>query len=261
MDVSTLFSLSGANALVTGGSRGIGAMIAQGLIGAGADVFICGRKEKELMEAAERLGAMPLVADLSTDAGVEGLAKAMRERVSRLDILVNNAGAAWGAPFDAFPRSGFDKVLNLNVVAVFALTQALHPLLKAAASPEHPARVINISSIDGLTPPRGPTFSYSASKAALNMLTRHLASIFAADHITCNAIAPGLFETKFSAHMFDPGHPKFDDRPLIPMNRAGNPEDIAGAAIYLASRAGGYVTGAILPVSGGSGCFQDLADK
>lgn len=251
IDVGKLFSLAGKTALVTGGSRGIGAMIAEGLIAAGARVLICGRKEADIRETAARLGAEALVADLSTAEGVAALAQATAAAAPKLDILVNNAGTAWGAPFGAFPRSGFEKVLNLNVVAPFDLTQALYPLLRAAARPDDPARVINISSVDGITPPKGPAFSYSASKAALNMMTRHLAAAFVADHVTCNAIAPGLFETRFSAHMLDPDHPHYGQRPDIPMQRPGTPEDIAAAAIYLASPAGRYLTGVVLPVSGG----------
>lgn len=230
-------------------------MIAGGLVSAGVRVLICARKEDDVREAEKTLGVEGIVADLSTEEGVAALAAQTREKAGKLDILVNNAGTAWGAEFGQFPRAGFEKTLNLNLIAVFSLTQALHPLLREAGSPEDPARVINISSVDGIAPPNGPTFSYSASKAGLNMLTRHLASTFVKDNITCNAIAPGLFETKFSAHMLDPDHPKYADRPSIPMGRIGTPEDIAGAVIYLSSRAGSYLTGAILPVSGGVSCL------
>lgn len=255
IDVSSLFSLENRIALVTGASRGIGAMIAEGLVAAGARVLICGRKPEELEATAERLGAEAILADLSNEAGISALAEAVRARTEHLDILVNNAGTAWGAPFESFPRSGFNKVLDLNLIAPFALTQALHPLLKAAAHPGLTARVINISSVDGLRPPTSQAWSYAASKAGLNMLTRQLAVAFLEDHITCNAIAPGLFETKFSAHMFDPEHPSHTDRPEIPMGYPGTPEDIAAAVIYLAARSGNYLTGAILPISGGIACL------
>lgn len=255
IDTSTLFSLENRTALVTGASRGIGAMIAEGLVAAGARVLICGRKPEELNETAARLGAEAIVADLSGEAGIAALAAEVKARTPKLDILVNNAGTAWGAPFESFPRKGFDKTLNLNLLAPFAITQALHPLIREAARPEHPARVINISSVDGLRPPPSQAWSYAASKAGLNMLTRQLAASFLADHITCNAVAPGLFETKFSAHMFDPDHPSYADRPAIPMGRPGTPEDIAAAVIYLAARSGNYLTGLILPVAGGIACL------
>lgn len=255
MDPARLFSLDGRIALVTGASRGIGAMIAEGLARAGARVLICGRKAAELEATADRLGAEAIPADLATESGIAGLAEAVRARTGRLDILVNNAGTAWGAPFADFPRTGFSKVLDLNLIGPFALTQALHPLLKAAASPDLPARVINISSVDGMRPPHAPVWSYAASKAGLNMLTRQLAQAFLPDHINCNVIAPGLFETRFSAHMFDPDHPAHDQRPEIPMGRPGQPEDIAAAAIYLAAPSGNYLTGLVLPVSGGIACL------
>lgn len=230
-------------------------MIAEGLVSAGARVLICARKEADVRDAEKSLGVEGIVADLSKEEGVAALAAGIRARTPKLDILVNNAGTAWGAEFGRFPRSGFEKTLNLNLIAVFDLIQALHPLLRDAGTPGDPARVINISSVDGITPPNGPTFPYSASKAGLNMLTRHLAATLVNDNITCNAIAPGLFETRFSAHMLDPAHPRYDDRPSIPMGRIGTPEDMAGAVIYLSSRAGSYLTGTILPVSGGVSCL------
>lgn len=255
IDPARLFSLDGRLALVTGASRGIGAMIAEGLASAGARVMICGRKADELETTARRLGATPIVADLSTDAGIAALVDEVGRRSDRLDILVNNAGTAWGAPFGDFPRAGFHKVLDLNLLAPFLLTQALHPLLKAAGSADRPARVINIGSVDGLRPATGPAWSYGASKAGLTLLTRQLAQAFLPDHITCNLIAPGLFETRFSAHMFAPDHPEYAQRPEIPMGRPGTPEDLAAAAIYLAARSGNYLTGAVLPVSGGIACL------
>lgn len=255
LDHDALFSLEGRTALVTGASRGIGAMIAEGLIGAGARVLICGRKAGELEETAARIGAEPIAADLSHEEGVAALAQALAARTDALDILVNNAGTAWGAPFGEFPRSGFARVMDLNLLAPFALSQALHELLCAAARPDRPARIVNVSSVDGLRPPSTPAWSYSASKAGLNMLTRHLARSLLADNITCNAVAPGLFETRFSSHMFDPDHPAYSDRPEIPMGRPGAPEDIAAAVIYLCARSGNYLTGVILPVSGGIACL------
>jgi NAD(P)-dependent dehydrogenase (short-subunit alcohol dehydrogenase family) len=252
VDVEQLFSIRDKVALVTGGSRGIGEMIARGYVAAGAKVYISSRKAEVCDALAEELSefgtCISLPADLSTVEGCDGLAAQIAERESQLHILVNNAGAAWGAPLGEYSADGFDKVMNLNVRAVFLLTQALAPQLRAAASAEDPARVIDIGSIDGLGIPELPTFAYSASKAAVHQLTRHLGKTMAADHVTVNAIAPGLFPSKMTAFMFE-----HEDAVIaqIPMGRAGTPEDLAGTAIYLASRAGAYTTGAIIPVDGG----------
>lgn len=254
MDVSELFSVRGKVALVTGGSRGIGEMIVRGYVASGARVYLSSRSAdacealaEELTQAGGECIALP--ADLSTPEGCDALAAALAAREERLDILVNNAGAAWGAPLGSYSAAGFDKVLDLNVRAVFLLTQALLPQLKAAASADDPARMIAIGSIDGIEAPFLPTYAYSASKAAVHQLTRHLAKDLVADHITCNAIAPGLFPSKMTAFMFDDEERSVLDR--IPRGRAGTPEDMAGIALYLASRAGAYTTGAIIPVDGG----------
>jgi NAD(P)-dependent dehydrogenase (short-subunit alcohol dehydrogenase family) len=252
VDVEQLFSIRDKVALVTGGSRGIGEMIARGYVAAGAKVYISSRKAEVCDALAEELSevgtCISLPADLSTVEGCDGLAAQIAERESQLHILVNNAGAAWGAPLGEYSADGFDKVMNLNVRAVFLLTQALAPQLRAGASAEDPARVLDIGSIDGLGIPELPTFAYSASKAAVHQLTRHLGKTMAADHVTVNAIAPGLFPSKMTAFMF-----QHEDAVIaqIPMGRAGTPEDLAGTAIYLASRAGAYTTGAIIPVDGG----------
>jgi NAD(P)-dependent dehydrogenase (short-subunit alcohol dehydrogenase family) len=252
VDVEQLFSIRDKVALVTGGSRGIGEMIARGYVAAGAKVYISSRKAEVCDALAEELSevgtCISLPADLSTVEGCDGLAAQIAERESQLHILVNNAGAAWGAPLGEYSADGFDKVMNLNVRAVFLLTQALAPQLRAGASAEDPARVIDIGPIDGLGIPELPTFAYSASKAAVHQLTRHLGKTMAADHVTVNAIAPGLFPSKMTAFMF-----QHEDAVIaqIPMGRAGTPEDLAGTAIYLASRAGAYTTGAIIPVDGG----------
>ena len=257
MDISSLFDVRGRTALVTGGSLGIGAMIAEGLVRAGALVWICARKGAQLRETQERLAQLGecrgIVADLSRPEGIEAVESDLRGSLEALDILVNNAGASWAAEIDEFPRSGFEKVLNINLTAPFELVRALLPLLRAAASTEAPARIINISSIDGLRPPELNTFPYSASKAGLIMLTRHLARALANDRITVNAIAPGIFESRMTSFWFDANHPSHVQRPSIPLgDRPGDWEDIAGALIYLASRAGKHVTGATLPVSGGA---------
>lgn len=249
-----LFRLDGKRALVTGGGRGIGLMIARGLLQAGAAVYLANRKTAELDSAVgilEGLGPVSaLSADLSHAAGIQSVSSALTERVDTLDILVNNAGTTWGAPFAAFPESGFDKVLALNVKGPFMLTQALAPLLKAAAAPDDPARVINIGSIDGLRPPpRGMNnFSYSASKAALHMLTQHLAAELLPD-ILVNAVAPGLFESKMTTTLLASGPDAVGAQ--LPLGRIGRPDDIAGISVFLASPASSYITGAVIPVDGG----------
>jgi NAD(P)-dependent dehydrogenase (short-subunit alcohol dehydrogenase family) len=254
VDISTLFSVQDKVALVTGGSRGIGEMIARGYVAGGAKVYISSRKAEVCDALAAALSAdggrcISLPADLSTPEGCRALAAAFAEREPELDILVNNAGAAWGEPIEDYSAEGFGKVLDLNVKAVFVLTQALLPQLRAAASAEDPARVIDIGSIDGIQLPSLPTFAYSASKAAVHQLTRHLAKELASDHINVNAIAPGLFPSKMTAFMFEEHEEALLGQ--IPLGRAGTPEDMAGIALYLGSRASAYTTGAIIPVDGG----------
>jgi NAD(P)-dependent dehydrogenase (short-subunit alcohol dehydrogenase family) len=253
VDVEQLFSIRGKVAVVTGGSRGIGEMIARGYVAAGAKVYISSRKASACEELADELSTIgtcvPLPADLSTPEGATQLAAAIAEREPEVHILVNNAGASWGEPLDDYAVEGFDKVMDLNVRGVFLLTQALAPQLRAAASAADPARVINVGSIDGgFHVPAYEAYAYSASKAAVHQLTRHLGRFLAADHVTVNAIAPGLFPSKMTAFMFDHEEQLVAG---IPMGRAGTPEDMAGIAIYLASRAGAYTTGAIIPVDGG----------
>lgn len=246
--MNDLFSIAGKTALVTGGSRGIGRMIAAGFAEAGATVYISSRKAEDLEATAAELSATALPANLSTEEGCRGLAEEIAARHDRLDILVNNAGATWGAPLDEHDEAAFERVLALNVKGVFHLTKFLTPLLRAAGTAEEPARVINIGSIDGLRVPAMETFSYSASKAAVHQLTRHLARTLAPS-VTVNAIAPGPFESKMMAATLA----AFGDQiaASAPLKRIGRPSDMAGAAIFLASRAGAYVTGAVLPVDGG----------
>jgi NAD(P)-dependent dehydrogenase (short-subunit alcohol dehydrogenase family) len=251
--VQDLFSIKGKVAVVTGGSRGIGAMIARGFVEAGAKVYISARKEEEVRKTAaelsERGECIAIPADLSTEAGCRGLADAVAARESAIQILVNNAGANWGAPLAEFPDSGWDRVLNLNVKGVFHLTKMLVPLLEKGAKDGDPSRIINIGSIDGLKVPFLETYSYSASKAAVHHLTRVLAIQLAPKKITVNAVAPGPFESKMMAVTLD----RFRDAIVssCPLGRIGEPEDMAGVAIYLASRAGAYVTGVVIPVDGG----------
>ncbi|MFE7420322.1 SDR family oxidoreductase [Rhodococcus sp. NPDC057529] len=257
MDANALFDVRGKTVVVTGGSRGIGRMIAQGFVEADATVVICARKAGPCVDTAVELSALgpgtclAHPADLSTAEGIDSLTARMADVAPGVDVLVNNAGAAWGAPVDEFPASGFDKIFDINVKGVFALTQALLPRLRAAATDADPARVINIGSVDGLVISRTDNFSYGASKAAVHMLTRKLAATLAPDQITVNAIAPGPFPSKMTAHAFDDEerHRQVLDR--VPLGRVGSEEDVAGAAIFLSSRAGAFLTGAVIPVDGG----------
>lgn len=254
--MSGLFSLEGKTALVTGGSRGIGFGIATELLRAGARVLVCARHADELAAAVDELRmqgeAEGLAADLSSRDGVEALVEAVGERVDALHVLVNNAGATWGAAIDDFPEHGWDKVMTLNVKAPHYLTAGLLPLLRAAASEDDPARVINIGSIDGLMAPLTDNYPYAASKAAITQLTRHQARRLAPEHILVNTIAPGLFPSKMSAFIVDTPEIAEVAMATIPLRRAGRLEEIGGTAVWLASRAGGYTTGATIVVDGGS---------
>lgn len=248
-----LFSIAGKVALVTGGSRGIGLMIARGFVEVGATVYISSRKADVCDRVAKELSASgrcaSLPADLGTEAGARALASALVEREPQLHILVNNAGANWGAPLAEYPDTAWDKVLALNVKSIFHLTRLLLPQLERAARPGDPARVINIGSIDGIQVPLLETYAYSASKAAVHHLTRVLAMQLAARNVTVNAVAPGPFESKMMAETLD----RFRDAIVssCPLGRIGEPEDMAGIAIYLSSRAGAYLTGTVIPVDGG----------
>jgi NAD(P)-dependent dehydrogenase (short-subunit alcohol dehydrogenase family) len=250
--MTDLFSISGKTALVTGGSRGIGLMIAEGFVRAGAKVYISSRKADVCAEVAESLSALgtcsALPADLSTEDECRRLAAEVAEREPELHILVNNAGATWGAPIAEFDDAAWDRTLDLNVKGVFHLTKFLLPQLEAAGTLDDPARVINIGSIDGIQVPMLETYSYSASKAAVHQLTRHLAKRLAPT-ITVNAVAPGPFESKMMAATLEAFGDSIADS--APLKRIGRPDDMAGVAIFLASRAGAYLTGAIIPVDGG----------
>ena len=250
--VKDLFSIAGKVAVVTGGSRGIGLMIARGFVEHGARVYVSSRNADACDRVAKELGAIgecrAVAADLGTESGARQLAQAVAGREPAVHILVNNAGANWAAPLAEYPDAAWDKVLALNVKGVFHTTRALLPQLQAAVRPGDPARVINVGSIDGLRVPIFETYAYSASKAAVHQLTRALANQLAPD-ITVNAIAPGPFESKMLAATLE----RFRDAIIAacPLGRIGEPEDMAGVAIYLASRAGAYLTGAVIPVDGG----------
>jgi NAD(P)-dependent dehydrogenase (short-subunit alcohol dehydrogenase family) len=253
MNTTELFSLKGRTALITGGSRGIGKMIAEGFIAQGARVYISSRKAEVCEKTAAELSrgggtCVSLPMDVSTLEGAKALAAAYSAREPRLDILVNNAGAAWLAPFDSFPEKGWDKVMNLNLRAPFFLTQALHAVLRGAATKDQPAKVINIASIDGIYLTPQETYSYVASKAGLIQLTRLMAAKLIPDNIVVSAIAPGPFKSDMNINARDQ---EAQVAARVPARRVGRDEDMAAAAIYLASRAGDYVVGSTITVDGG----------
>jgi NAD(P)-dependent dehydrogenase (short-subunit alcohol dehydrogenase family) len=248
-----LFDLSGKTAVVTGGTRGIGLMIARGLLQAGARVYISSRKPDACAAAEQELAQHGTVhaipADLATEQECLRLAAEVGEREPSVHILVNNAGATWGAPLEEYPAAAWDKVTDLNLKAPFYLTRAFLALLEAAGTHDDPARVINIGSIDGLRVPSLPTYAYSATKAGLHHMTRVLARELGPRHITVNAIAPGPFESKMMAATLETFGEAIAQ--AAPLRRIGRPDDMAGVAIYLSARAGAYVTGAVIPVDGG----------
>lgn len=250
MDMSTLFSLEGRTALITGGSRGIGLMIARGFIAQGAKVYISSRKAEVCDAVAAELGdaCVSLPMDVSTVDGCKALAEAYAKHESHLDILVNNAGAAWGEAFETFPEKGWDKVMDLNVKSPFFLSQAFYPALKAAASNDKPSKLINIASIDGLRLNPWETYSYQASKAAVINLTRRMAARLVEDDINVTAIAPGAFPSEMNKAARDHGDTISS---AIPGKRIGRDEDMAAVAIYLAARSGDYVIGETIAVDGG----------
>lgn len=255
-----LFGVAGKTALVTGSTSGIGLMIAEGLVRAGARVLVTSRKPEACAAAAAGLArfgdcaAVP--ADVSTVDGVAALADVVRERFDgRLDVLVNNAGATWGAPLAEFPDAAWSKLVDLNLTGVFRLTVALLDPLRANASAHDPARVVNIGSLAGLRPTELENYPYSATKAAVHMLTRHLGRRLAGENITVNAIAPGYFASRMSAFVFDDAEAKQALEESIPLGRTGRAEDVVGTTLFLASRAGSYLTGTVIPLDGGvAGC-------
>ena len=264
--LSELFSVQGKVAIVTGGSRGIGRMIAEGYVQNGVKTYITARKAEACIETAKRLSeqgeCIAIPADLSTKDGRELFIKQIAERENKIDILVNNAGAAWGAPFEDYPDEGYDKVMNINVKAIFALTRDLLPLLLQAASKANPSRVINIGSIDGLRVSSTDNFAYGASKAAVHFLTKNLAVRMGSKGLNVNAIAPGPFESQMMDYMLKKFRGKIEAE--NPLGRIGAPTDMAGLAIFLASDASKYMTGQIIALDGGrslgSVSIEALAD-
>lgn len=255
LDASSLFDLSNRGALVTGGSRGIGRMIAETLVRAGADVVITARPSDDLTRTANELATIgrcvAIAADLTDRAGIDRLADEVMQRHPSLHLVVNNAGAARSAPLGSVPAEDFDDVLSTNVTAPFLLTQALLPALRADATPADPARVIMVGSVHGILAPMIDNWAYSASKAAIHHLARHLAVHLAPDHVTVNVVAPGAFETRMTEPYFgdDVGRAAVTDR--VPVGRLGSASDIAGAILHLAGPAGAYITGSVLPIDGG----------
>lgn len=253
INIKDLFSIEGKVALVTGGSRGIGLMIARGYVEAGAKVYISARKKDACDQAAAMLSeigtCVSIPADLSAVEGCKHLADELSSREQALNILVNNAGAAWGASLEEYPEAGFDKVMDTNVKGVFFLTQQLLPLLERAARPDDPARVINIGSIDGIKVPFIDNYAYSPSKAAVHHMTRVLAVKLGERGITVNAVAPGPFESQMTKWLLE--NHKENIEANCPLKRIGQPSDMAGVALYLASRAGSYINGVVIPVDGG----------
>ncbi|WP_262689603.1 SDR family oxidoreductase [Kordiimonas aestuarii] len=257
MDLSTLYQIGGKVALVTGGGSGIGTMATEALVRAGCKVYIASRRLASCEDVAEELNAVgpgeviALQADLSTPEGTEGLAKEIEAREGKLDILVNNSGMTWGAPFEDFPRQKWDDVFRLNVTAVADLTRLVLPLLKKAGTKEDPARVVNLGSVVGTRPVSNTAYSYGASKAAVHHLTKILSNELAKFHITVNAIAPGPFPSRMMAFVTENKERRRAQEERVPLHRCGEPEDVAGVLIMLCSRAGGYITGGIIPLDGG----------
>ncbi|AQA19407.1 3-oxoacyl-ACP reductase [Halioglobus japonicus] len=252
--LESLFSLNGKTALVTGGGKGIGRMIAESLLQAGARVYISSRSAEDCEAAAAEMAALgdcrAYPYDLSQLNNIEALAGEIEAAGQGLHILVNNSGATWGAPLDEFPEAGWDKVMNLNVKSPFFLIQKLLPLLRAAGTQEDPARVINISSVAATMAGSQSAYSYMASKAAISHLTRGLAVDLAKQHIAVNSIAPGFFPSKMTSHMTTDEGLAFM-RSLAPMGRIGEPQDIAGVMLLLCGAAGSFMTGATIPIAGG----------
>lgn len=249
-----LFGVTGKSVLITGGSRGIGRAMAEAFVKAGARVYVCSRDAESCSETAKELSAFgsctPLACNVASDADRKRLMAEFSQHEKSLNVLVNNAGAIWAAPLSEYPESGWDKVFDLNVKGTFFLVKEFAPMLAAAGTAEDPSRIINVGSIDAFHIPGHETYAYTSSKAALHQLTIHLANQLAGKHITANVIAPGMFPSKMLAGTLERKGLDAMVEP-VPLKRLTADADMAGAAIYLASKAGAYVTGAVLPVDGG----------
>ncbi len=250
-----LFSVKGKTALVTGGARGLGRICAETLVAAGARVLIASRKAGDCLAAAEELSAFGSCegfgGDVGTEAGVEAMTAEVKARTDRLDILVNNSGATWGAPFEAFGWDAWQRVLSVNVIGLFTLTRNLMPMLVASAQPNDPSRIVNIGSMVGTLPLADNAYSYATSKAGVHHLTRILANEFAERSVNVNAIAPGPFKTRMTAHALGEADMQAHAASTVPVGRIGEPDDLAAAILYLCGKGGSFVTGAILPLDGG----------
>lgn len=254
--MSDIFSINGKIALVTGGTSGIGYMIAQGLVKHGAKVYVASRKADACEKTAQELSAFGtctgIPADLSTEAGCQALVNELQQREGKLHILVNNAGVTWGAPFDQYPGDAWDKIQNLNVKSAFVMTQKCTPMLSEAGTHDDPARVINITSVAGQTTASMQAYAYGPSKAALNHLTKILANELAARNITVNAIAPGVFPSKMTAFIMKNDDVAKQQAEQVPLKRLGQPRDMEGLAVFLASPAAAYITGNVIALDGGT---------
>ncbi|MEM7780364.1 MAG: glucose 1-dehydrogenase [Pseudomonadota bacterium] len=253
--MQSLFDVTGKVAVVSGGSSGIGAMMARGLLENGAKVYISARKAERLEAKAAELSqygeCIAVQADMSKVEGIEALVTEISKHEDKIDILINNAGANWMAPLDAFPEKGWDKVMDINIKSIFFATQKFLPLLRAAGSPAEPARVINIASINGIRNSGMPTYAYSASKSGVIHLTEHLGVELASSGVNVNAIAPGLFPSDMTKELVDNEAMTKSVLARIPRGRMGKPEDIAGTAIFLASPASSWITGQTVVLDGG----------
>ncbi|MBM7059800.1 SDR family oxidoreductase [Pseudomonas sp. UL073] len=249
------FSLQGRTALVTGGTRGIGKMIAKGFVEAGARVYVCARDAEACAATAAELSALGechgIAANLASEAGVQALAAQLSGEIGQLDILVNNAGTTWGAPLESYPVAGWEKCMQLNVTSVFSCIQQLLPLLRKAGNADSPARIINIGSVAGISSLGEEAYAYGPSKAALHHLSRGLARELASQHINVNVIAPGRFPSKMTRHITEDAAAMAEDCAHIPLRRWGREDEMSALAISLASTAGAYMTGAVIPIDGG----------
>lgn len=254
--MSQLFSLRGKTALVTGGTSGIGFMIAEGLVKNGAKVYVASRKQQACEETAQSLSqygeCIGISADLSTEAGCEQLIETLSNKENQLHILVNNAGVTWGAPLEEYPDEAWDKIFNLNLKSAFTMTKKLIPLLEKGGTSDDPARVINTTSVAGQLTASMQAYAYGPTKAALNHLTKILAFELAERHINVNAIAPGVFPSRMTSFIVKHDDLAKQQADNVPQGRLGKPEDMEGLAVFLSAPASAYITGNVITLDGGS---------